>query len=348
MSTSFDTDLKKYIELFSPLDKIDRRYRSQFAETLAIEDINKGSTVLRKDKTSKKCHFLVKGSVEIRASFDNRLRIDHDTPQCRNSLESMLNSDKGSIKALSDCSILFVDNAKLEQALTVGALYTNAVERSLESEIKINDNLSPDWDTNFVESPLAENLPSIAIQQLFTQLEEIQVNVGDVIVKNQSRGDFFYVIKTGIAEVRTELKGPYKGKTFELGAGDYFGDEALVADTIRNASVTMLTDGTLGRLDTERFIELIKAHLVTHLTPDVHFTPDQMQIIDVRLPIEYRDNHKEGSSNIPISALRHRMGELKRSQIYVITPADDNRSVLATYLLRQAGFQAYQWSELKQ
>lgn len=352
MSTSFDTDLKKYIEFFNPLDKIDLKYRSHFSETMAIENISTGSTIIRKNKLSTSYHFLVEGDIEVRLSFDNRLRMNHDTPQCRNPLENLLNSSKGSIKAASDCRILTVNSDKLEQTLSwhqnVGTLYTGRAELSLETEIKIDDNFSPDWDTNFVKSPLAANLPSSIIQQLFSQLEEIQVNAGDVIVKNQSKGDFFYIVKTGVAEVQTEQKGPYKGKTFELIAGDYFGDEALVADTIRNATVTMLTEGTLGRLDNESFIQLIKQHLVTHLTPDVHFTPDQIQIIDVRLPIEYRGNHKEGSSNIPISTLRRRMRDLKQSQLYVVSPANDNRSVLATYLLRQAGFQAYQWSELKQ
>lgn len=351
MTVRSDSACKRYIEQFSPLNQISDIYRGQFAATLELTSFTSDELIVRKLKGSGYLHFLVEGAIEVRQSFEQRFNIDHSSSRCRKSLESLL-EDRGSIKAVDNCTVLVVKARPLEQFLSWSVdrnLYHNNGEGlSLESVEKIDDSYQEDWDSAFVKSPLAANLPSSEIHKLLLQLENIEVRRGDTIVKNHSVGDYFYVVKKGIAEVQTERNGPYKGETFELTAGHYFGDEALVADTIRNASVTMLSDGILGRLNADAFNSLIKRHLVTHLTPDVYVSADELQMIDVRLPIEFRSGHKEGSNNIPISALRNRLTNMKPSLLYVVTPANDSRSELATYLLRQAGFQAYQCSELKQ
>ncbi|MFT5693236.1 MAG: rhodanese-related sulfurtransferase [Oceanicoccus sp.] len=351
MTIRSDSACKRYIEQFSPLNQISDIYRGQFACTLDIISIASGEPIVRKLKRSSDIHFLIKGAIEVRQSFEQRLSIDHSSAQCQKSLESLLD-DRGSIKAVDDCTILVVKQGTLEQflswSLDSNIYHNRGDELSLESVEKIDDSYQEDWDSAFVKSPLAANLPGSEIHKLLLQLENIEVQCGDTIVKNHSVGDYFYVVKEGVAQVQTERSGPHKGATFELTAGNYFGDEALVADTIRNASVTMLSDGILGRLNADAFNRLIKRHLVTHLTPDVHVSSDELQMIDVRLPIEFRADHKEGSNNIPISALRNRLTNMKQSLLYVVTPANDSRSELATYLLRQAGFQAYQCSELVQ
>jgi len=350
MSITATADLGHYLSRFNALQNIAPKYRSQFAATLTKKQIESGTTIVRKSKADNELHFLLEGTIEIRRSFNQRQTLNQQSDQCRNSLESLL-QDSGNIKASTDCQVLVADARQLEKIMDwtqeVSAFYLNTTALSLEPEVRISDDYSEDWDSAFIKSPLAANLPSAVIHQLFAQLQDIEVSAGDVVVKDQSNADYFYIIKQGSALVQTPLQGPLKGKTIELEAGDFFGDEALVADTIRNASVVMTSTGVLGRLSRESFSSLIKQHLVKHLTPDVHFSSDQLQILDVRLPVEYRGNHKEGSNNIPISALRHRLSDLKRSLLYVVTPANDSRSVLATYLLRQAGFQAYQWSENK-
>ncbi len=342
--------LIKYVAQFSPLNQVSDMHRQQFMSTLELVSIDRGESIVRKLKGSNNIHFLVEGEIEVRQSFEHRLNLDHNCIQCRHSLESLL-EDRGSIKAVENCIVLVVNNEKLDQYLASSQddnIYRlSGNELSFESEEKIDDSYQEDWDSAFVKSPLAANLPSSVIHQLLSQLEEIEVRSGEMIVKNHSVGDYFYVIKQGVAQVETEPRGPYKGEVFELLAGNYFGDEALVADTIRNASVTMQTDGVLCRLDRNAFNSLIKRHLVTHLTPDIYVSSDELQIIDVRLPIEFRADHKEGSNNIPISALRNRLTNMKQSMLYVVTPANDSRSELATYLLRQAGFKAYQCSELE-
>jgi CRP-like cAMP-binding protein len=54
----------------------------------------------------------------------------------------------------------------------------------------------------------------------------------------------------------------------ELKEGDAFGEEALVADTVRNATVVMNTDGMLLRLSKQDFNDLLRAPLLQKVTGD--------------------------------------------------------------------------------
>ena len=55
-------------------------------------------------------------------------------------------------------------------------------------------------------------------------------------------------------------------KLAELKGGDPFGEEALVANAKRNATVTMLAEGSLFRLAKEDFNELLKKPLLQSVT----------------------------------------------------------------------------------
>ena len=44
----------------------------------------------------------------------------------------------------------------------------------------------------------------------------------------------------------------------ELKTGDSFGEEALISESTRNATITMITDGVLMKLAKDTFVELVK------------------------------------------------------------------------------------------
>ena len=332
------------IARFSPLNQVASKYHSQLASHLRLIKVKAGAGIIKQDSHSKLLHFLVQGKVEIRESFDIRYPFQHDDQDSDLSLESRL-QNRSSVKAISDCIILVANNDKIDQLLTWGQDYTifylDEGDVSVKDDDLIDDDFQEDWDNVFIRSNLAANLSNTVIHQLMSQLENIEVKARQTIVKAHSPGDYFYLIKHGRAEVQTDINGPFKGECFTLGAGSYFGDEALVAETTRNATVTMNSDGLLGRLNIEAFNQLIKQHLVSPPSADIDPRDKDVKILDVRFPVEYRLGHEAGSINMPISFLRKQLHNMKQSQRYVITPANDRRAELATYLMRQAGYQAY-------
>ena len=61
-----------------------------------------------------------------------------------------------------------------------------------------------------------------------------------MVIKQGDEGDFFYAIVQGKCLVTRESPLNQKGiKLAELGVGETFGEEALIAEAKRNATITM-------------------------------------------------------------------------------------------------------------
>ncbi|MDH5181942.1 MAG: cyclic nucleotide-binding domain-containing protein, partial [Gammaproteobacteria bacterium] len=99
-----------------------------------------------------------------------------------------------------------------------------------------------------------KNLPPANIKSLLERMETIQVKAGESIIKQGDTGDYYYVLTDGKASVTRIVELA----TLEGGAS--FGEEALLCGGTRNASVTMLSDGSLMRLAKQDFDELLKEH----------------------------------------------------------------------------------------
>jgi rhodanese-related sulfurtransferase len=65
------------------------------------------------------------------------------------------------------------------------------------------------------------------------------------------------------------------------------------------------------------------------------------QLVDVRTPEEYAAGHIEGATNIPLSEVEVRLGELDRERDVVVYCRSGNRSGQASELLCAEGFTVY-------
>ena len=339
---------KDILSRFFPLNTIDQQYHDQLIQNAYISSVKAGGVITKKTADDNTLHhYLISGAVEIRLSFDSRFDFQSNDERCQFPLEDNI-EQKGTIRAKEDAQLLVINTEIIDQLKAWSQSYDYEIVHlhnfnDINNDTLIDDGNNEDWSNLFIQSPLASNLSVSDLHKLFTRLDCRDVKKGDNIVQQNTDGDYFYIIQRGAAEVVTDPHGAYKGKTFELGMGDYFGDEALVADSMRNASVVMSSDGTLGILDREAFNSIVKDAVVkTKDDPSTEGSfADLHHYIDVRLPIEFRNQHHGKSENIPISHLRKQLEGFDYSKIYYITPEGGRRSELATYLLRQAGFEAY-------
>ena len=67
-------------------------------------------------------------------------------------------------------------------------------------------------------------------------------------------------------------------------------------------------------------------------------------LLDTRTPFEYMRGHAEGFINIPLDELRERIGELDKSKLIYVMCQSGLRSYLATRILMQNGFDAYNFA----
>lgn len=335
---------------FHPLALIVDRHFDRLMEGATIARVAKGRFLFRKSPEPGVSYFVLDGTVEVRESFDARTVVDASTHHGRFAVEALCRNG-ASVRAQSDACVLVLQRDVIDRLMasvdeaSLDAVLVAEAEEPLE-EARFDDEYSEDWMARLLDSPLMSHLSAANIQRCFIELERVRMSAGTDVVRAGTPGDYFYILLEGEARVLTEESGPFAGQAFDLVPGDYFGEEALVADTIRNATVRMASDGVVGRLDRAQFDAIFKSSLVQtiDLAKAKRFLASAgigFDVVDVRFPPEYRCGHVAGSCNIPVVALRKRLRELDRNRTWLVTPEGGRRSELAVYLLRQVGLNAY-------
>lgn len=203
-----------------------------------------------------------------------------------------------------------------------------------------------DWMSSLLSSPLFEFIPPTNIQTLFSKFDEMHVNRGDVIVRQGDKGDYFYFIQSGRAVVERTAGGK-RIQIAKLKAGNNFGQDALVTDVPRNATVTMTTSGTLMRLSEPDFESLLMHPVIEKMPIEsvnemIEAADPRTYVLDVRNPKEIEEGDKiAGSLNVPLLLLRKSLPKLKPDAVYVIASDGGKRSELGAYILNENGFSAY-------
>ena len=244
-------------------------------------------------------------------------------------------------KAITDVELLSLDEDSLDIVVTWNQLVTSS-----ESEHSGAD--QTDWSMmsgmfaveNLTVGSFA-SLPPANIQSLLARFKRVAVMRGQTIVKQGDPGDYYYLIERGRCRVSRLVAGS-PVQLAELKEGDAFGEEALVADTVRNASVTMTTDGVLLRLAKQDFNQLLLAPLLQKVTG----AEGERRVaagaiwIDVRFPAEYQSDGYPGAINIPLNDIRQASAALDPSKDYIVYCQTGRRSSAAAFLLSQRGFHA--------
>jgi len=246
-----------------------------------------------------------------------------------------------SARARSRVTVLRLDRGLMDKLLAIDG--ADAMQAVKVSDIDAEDD--GDWMTRMLQSELFSRVPAANIQRIFTQLESVEVTAGEVVVRQDSPGEFYYIIKHGRCDVTRQTKtGKIPIKLAELGSGDSFGEEALVADSMRNATVTMLTDGALMRLTKQDFVELIKTPLLSAIDLNAGkrmVAEAGAQWVDVRFPEEHAAGAIEGSINQSLSTLRMHADRLDKDKTYIVYCDSGSRSSVAAFLLSERGFDVY-------
>ncbi len=98
-------------------------------------------------------------------------------------------------------------------------------------------------------------LPMPAIALLAVNAKRVQIRSGNAVFREGDRGDQFFVIVDGQAEV-TQNGAHLRS----LGPGDGFGEIALLRDTVRTATITARLDLSLCVLDRRHFVPAVTGY----------------------------------------------------------------------------------------
>jgi CRP-like cAMP-binding protein len=330
------------LRTFAPLDGMKRENLAALAKKVSVRSLNAGRVLFNLGDTDKRTIWLVSGMVEIDDGERNIGTLRGGTPEARNPLSPQL-PRRVTARAVDDVSYLSIDSDLLDVMITWDQTGSYEVGE-LQAQLQNAGAGSDDWMTTLLQTNAFHRIPPANIQAIFQRLQRIPCKAGEVIIKQGDEGDYFYIIVNGKCAVTRETPLSREGiKLAELGVGDSFGEEALIAEAKRNATVSMLTDGVLMRLNKQDFRELMNDPLLQWVN-----SAEALQIIgrggrwlDVRLPSEHQNLGIDGSLNVPLYLIRLKLSTLDRNIPYVTYCDTGRRSSAAAYILVERGFDAY-------
>ena len=197
-----------------------------------------------------------------------------------------------------------------------------------------------------MEHFMSEHIGAIeGFDEAFGKMTPVNVNAGDEIVRYRDRGDRYYLIKEGRAEVwKPDLETDILSCVDQLGPGDTFGEEAILVEGFRNATVRMITSGVLLALEENVFNITLRSRLVEEVTPEqaqVMAKSEDTKWLDCRFDLEYSEVRIPKAQLLPLHTLRQSTHQLDHCRRYLVYCRSGKRSVCATYLLRERGFSAW-------
>jgi len=311
-----------------------------------IENVAPGQDPFKDRTMEGQSVYLVRGELELTYADGNKVTMRADSEWARHPIGKR-QPDIVTANALSPVQLLRVDDDLLDRMVTWDQFASHddikpkidkggseaAVRRLLNSGMFSAENLN--------HGPFA-HLPPANIGKLLNRVEAIAVWEKDVIVREGEEGDYYFLIESGRAQV-TRRVGGADLLLAELKAGDVFGEEALVSDAKRNATVTMKSNGVLLRMKKQDFLELMKEPLLHRIS----FAEAKEKVkqgavwLDVRHPPEYRYDKLPGAINVPLNDIRNAIGVLNKATPYIAYCQSGRRSAAAAFILAQSGYDVY-------
>jgi rhodanese-related sulfurtransferase len=319
----------------APLAGLAPERLAELAEVAVVERAPRGSDPL-KGRTTQSI-FLLQGELLIAWDGGGTLVVVAGTEEARQALNRQSYAAARS-KAITDVDILALDDEVLDILSTWDGVAGG------EGGSGVGEARSPTGAfslSNLRSGPFSQ-LPAAHIEELLKRFERIQTERGQAIIREGDEGDYYYVVESGRFQVE-RLVGGAKVVLAELKNGDAFGEEALVSEAKRNATVVSLGDGGLLRLSKHDFNELLREPLLQK----IRFAEAAERVrngalwLDVRYPSEYQYDKLPGAINVPLAEVRNMFAVLDKNKEYIAYCQSGRRSAAAAFLFAQRGFKVW-------
>ena len=337
-------DLKKkydeQIKSLMPISGLASQYQNEVVQQAEILKFKKKQQVFKQGDVDPYTYYLLDGELKLEANGQLLKTIKGGSPDAQSALSQLQPRQMGAT-AIGKLLVLRIAREILDRLLTMDDPRAASSGGFEVSEVELDEDGGGDWMTRMLQSELFSRIPPANIQRVFAVMESVPFKAGSVVVEQGQPGDYYYIIQAGRCEVTRKASASGKPvKLAELNHGDSFGEEALVSDAKRNATVTMVTDGELVRLTKDDFIELIKKPNLDSVDYDAAkaLVADGACWLDLRFADEHARDGIEASVNVPLNQLRAELKNLDTDRVYIAYCDSGARSSAGAFLLAQNGF----------
>lgn len=328
----FDLNLTRSLV---PLKDMSESHLLALLEDAEMEVAYTGQTLFAEGSYDGQHIYLLHGNVTLVDAQGQRTQI-----KGRESLFPIAHHQPRLVTAVadSDCSLLRINSERLDKMLTWSQV-ADYLQLNISRQRDFDEDV--DWIMTVLRSNLFFKVPPLNVEQIFSCLIPQVVYNGDVIIRQGEIGEQCYFIKEGEADVIRNVDGK-RQHLATISMGRCVGEDALVNETVRNATVQMRTDGVLMRLEKQDFYKLLKEpDVLTLALADLDSSVANNHIcVDVRSGEEYAVSHLHEAVNVPLNILAIKSRLLSKDRCYIFYCDTGRRSRAAAYLLAQQGYKA--------
>lgn len=340
MPVDIDSPEGHIIRKMVPFSTMPNSIFKVICDKIVLENARSGTFLFKRGDTDKELVYLLKGEVSLEVdklkmevikagSESARFALAHQLPRKVNGIA------KGPVQIarLNSIYITTPDPAELKKQ----EVATPVIKESNHKEGKQS------WISTLLMIPIIRALPPSQLSKINEQLEEVQYEEGEVVVKQGEVGEYFYLVKSGECVLSHKDTSPEQTLTAtKLKMWDSFGAEALICDELRNHTLTALNQLSLLRINKENFLTLIKQ-------PSLKFVDTQAIqallnegaiLLDVRTTSEYEKSHLPQAVNVPLLNLRNTLKNFDKNQAIIVVSNNQQLSEAAAFLLLSYKFSA--------
>jgi rhodanese-related sulfurtransferase len=328
---------KSLLQTLVPVNALTEDHLDTLLRDTSMEVIYPGQRIFSIGDNDGKSVYLLSGQVLIQDVQGDNQVLSADNPLCQFPLKNVQPRAEH-ITAANDCLIIRFDTESLDRMLTWDQASTYLM---LDINAQRDMDEDADWLMTLLQSNLFYKVPPMNIRKIINEFEAVYFSAGETVIRQGEVGDSCYFIKEGVVSVYQAINERFVRQAVnELGVGKCFGEDSLVNNVPRNATIVMKTNGVLMKLNKISFYRLLKTPVVetvNFLELETAFTSPPLWI-DVRTEDEYDSGHYEGAVNMPLNLLKLKSRLIEKGQPCVIYCNSGRRSEAAAYLLSEEGF----------
>ncbi|HEX4928327.1 MAG TPA: cyclic nucleotide-binding domain-containing protein [Burkholderiales bacterium] len=318
----------------APLAALPHERLAELAEIAFVEHAQRGVDPLQDRAPQAQALFLLQGELLLAFEGGGTQVLVGGTEEAR----SALNRNRGRVvrsKAITEVELLALD----DEVLDVVTTWDNVAAGAGDGDGRL---VASAFSIANLRSGAFSQLPAAHIDELFKRFARVGVARGETVIREGDEGDFYYVVESGRFRVE-RMVGGARVLLAEVKSGDTFGEEALVSEAKRNASVQAIGEGVLLRLARTDFNELLREPLLRRIAyaDAAEKVRHGALWLDVRYPSEYQYDKLPGAINVPLAEVRNMFAVLDRSREYVVYCQSGRRSAAAAFLFAQRGFSVW-------
>ena len=334
------------LKTLNPLSSLSDLRLQELAGLCQVESVSRNLDPFRHGALAGQSVYLLRGELALAYSQGRSEVVVGGSDDARYPLGKR--REFNSAKAVTEVQLIRIDDDLLDIMLTWDQMARHE-QAGAHEQPSGQASAGADWGVmsglfgiNNLRFGAFSQLPTAHIDELLRRFKRIEVKKGEVIVREGAEGDYYFLVESGRCQVERMIGG-VSMTLAELKSGDTFGEEALVSEAKRNATVTMKTDGSLLRLSKQDFNALLRQPLLHEINMEQakQKVAGGAEWIDVRYMSEYQYDKLPGAINIPLSEIRNAFGALDMNKEYVVYCQSGRRSSAAAFLLAQRGYKVY-------